>query len=128
MPLVLAITLTAGCAADAQQGQVIDAASTFAAAATTDTSSACDLLAPGTREKLQDEAGADCATALQQAALSAPGRRISAERAGHSAQVRFTGDTIFLALFDDGWRVVAAGCERDDADPAIPYDCAIEGN
>ena len=32
-----------------------------------------------------------------------------------------SGDTIFLALFDEGWRVTAAGCERASTDPQEPY-------
>ena len=35
-------------------------------------------------------------------------------------------ETVFLALFDDGWRVTAAGCTRL-AGPAEPYDCDVEG-
>jgi hypothetical protein len=43
---------------------------------------------------------------------------------GQWAQVRFSGDTVFLAVFPDGWRVVAAGCEaRQDR----PYHCRIQG-
>ena len=48
--------------------------------------------------------------------------------AGHSAQVRYSGDTVFLARFDDGWRVTAAGCRRVSTDPAVPYDCAVDGS
>ena len=29
---------------------------------------------------------------------------------GQWAQVRLSGDTVFLAVFPGGWRVVAAGC------------------
>ena len=47
--------------------------------------------------------------------------------AGHSAQVRYADDTVFLARFDDGWRVTAAGCERVSSDDAVPYDCVVDG-
>jgi hypothetical protein len=41
------------------------------------------------------------------------------------AQVRLDDDTVFLAAFPGGWRVVAAGCRpRGEAEP---YDCAVEG-
>jgi hypothetical protein len=33
---------------------------------------------------------------------------------------------VFLARFPDGWRVTAAGCVRDDPDPAVPYECEVE--
>ena len=43
---------------------------------------------------------------------------------GDAAQVRFTGDTVFLLRFPDGWRIGAAGCtSRGDA----PYDCEVRG-
>ena len=44
---------------------------------------------------------------------------------GDSAQVRFAGDTLFLARFDDGWHVRAAGCQPQAAD--VPYSCQVEG-
>ena len=47
--------------------------------------------------------------------------------AGHSAQVRYAQETVFLSLFDDGWRVTAAGCSRTSTDPSVPYDCTVGG-
>lgn len=126
--VLLTCLLAAGCGADAEDQPASETASAFAGSVADDPVAACDLLAPGTRQTLEEDAGADCATALRDADLPAPSRRLSAERSGHSALVRFTGDTIFLALFDSGWRVVAAGCQRADADPAVPYDCAVEGS
>jgi hypothetical protein len=38
--------------------------------------------------------------------------------------VRFTGDTIFLAKFPDGWKVRGAGSEPRTE---LPYDCEVEG-
>jgi hypothetical protein len=43
---------------------------------------------------------------------------------GQRAQVRLSGDTVFLAVFPDGWRVVAAGCT---ARGEKPYDCVLQG-
>jgi hypothetical protein len=48
------------------------------------------------------------------------------EVAGESAQVRLDGQVIFLAHFPDGWRVTAAGCVREDPDPAVPYECEVQ--
>ena len=43
---------------------------------------------------------------------------------GTTAQVRYEGETLFLARFDDTWRVVAAGCT---AQRPKPYDCLLQG-
>jgi hypothetical protein len=39
-------------------------------------------------------------------------------------QVRFAQDTIFLARFQSGWKVMAAGCSPV---PGHPYDCRLQG-
>ena len=96
-------------------------------AAASDPAAACALLAPRTRESVEQD-GAPCAQALGDEDLPAPGRRTAVTVAGHSAQVRYAGETVFLSLFDDGWRVTAAGCSRTSPDPAVPYDCAVEGD
>jgi hypothetical protein len=42
---------------------------------------------------------------------------------GGGAQVRLSGDTLFLAETHAGWRVTAAACKPNgDA----PYDCQVE--
>jgi hypothetical protein len=43
---------------------------------------------------------------------------------GTMAQVRFAQDTMFLAEFKDGWKVMAAGCAPE---PGHPYDCQLQG-
>jgi hypothetical protein len=40
------------------------------------------------------------------------------------AQVRFRQDTVFMAQFRDGWKVMAADCAPR---PDKPYDCQIQG-
>jgi hypothetical protein len=44
---------------------------------------------------------------------------------GRQARVRLAGDTLFLARFDAGWKVVAAGCEPQPDEQ--PYDCMVKG-
>jgi hypothetical protein len=44
---------------------------------------------------------------------------------GQWAQVRLTGDVVFLAAFPGGWRVVAAGCSPQGN---RPYDCTLQGS
>ena len=121
----LATLLVAGCGADVERRQAGAAADTFTADVTTDPQAACALLAPRTEQALE-EGGESCAAALAGDDLPTPGRHTSVAVAGHSAQVRYATETVFLALFDDGWRVTAAGCTRTSPDPAVPYDCTVQ--
>jgi hypothetical protein len=103
----------------------------FAQLAPDDAAAACDLLAPRTLEKVTEEGEGSCPDGLQAADLpagSAGGAEGEPEIAGHTAKVTTAGQTIFLSLFDDGWKVLAAGCTRSSEDLAEPYDCAVEGN
>ncbi|HET7477470.1 MAG TPA: hypothetical protein VFJ97_15790 [Dermatophilaceae bacterium] len=84
---------------------------------------ACRLLSERAVEDVRGPDDRACATAL----TSLPIRPVAAVRStsvyGHSALVVFDADAVFLASFDDGWRVTAAGCSpRQDQ----PYDCAFE--
>jgi hypothetical protein len=102
-----------------------DAATAFYQAVKTgETSKACDLLAPETRRELEQTEKAACEDALTRVELPTVDQAVGAERFGLHAQVRFDNDTAFLAEYDNGWKVVAAGCT--DRDP-LPYDCVIEG-
>ena len=44
---------------------------------------------------------------------------------GKDAVVHLEKDTVFLARFDDGWRVTAAGCTPNGD---RPYDCDVRGS
>ncbi|WP_426361749.1 hypothetical protein [Streptomyces sp. E-08] len=95
-----------------------------AAVATGDHVRACRLLAPQTRQQLEQDEQKACPTAL--ASQDVPKTRgiQSVEAYGRQAMVRMAGDTLFLSLFHAGWKVVAAGCT---ARPDQPYDCLIKG-
>lgn len=126
-PAVCALLALAGCAG---QGSVedrpaADAAEHFARDVGSDPPAACGLLAPQTRVKLEDEHG-PCVQAL-------PGSKVPHD-AGSVREVKVYGkdavahlerDTVFLARFDDGWRVTAAGCTPNGD---RPYDCDVEGS
>jgi hypothetical protein len=89
-------------------------------------SRACQLLAPDTAKAVARQSGRSCADALAGSHLP-PGSAVRhVEVAGESAQVRLDGQVIFLAHFPDGWRVTAAGCVREDPDPAVPYECEVQ--
>jgi len=108
-------------APDAQQ-----AADDFLAKASSDPAAACELLAPDTRKRLAEQADGDCASGLQEAGLQGPSAVEAVTVAALSARVRMSGQAVFLARFDDGWRVTAAGCTRSSDDEAVPYDCELE--
>lgn len=113
-------------------GSVDDRAGAAAAAAVrlltavqgSDGAGACAVLAPETLRELEKSAGAACPEAILDEDLPAPGGVRGSEVFGQWAQVRLDGDTVFLAVFPAGWRVVAAGCTPR---PDRPYDCAVSG-
>ncbi|MEV0380290.1 hypothetical protein [Nonomuraea sp. NPDC050643] len=123
MPLiVLALALcAAACAVDT--ASPARAAEHFSAALIThQEDTACRMLARRTAEKLPDS-GQSCADALRELAL-APGGAVTAVSVwGDEAQVRLSGDTLFLHRFTDGWRIRAAGCEPNGD---LPYVCEVE--
>lgn len=122
--LVLVLAL-AGCGAGVERDGAARAADAFTASERTDPSAACAVLAPRTLAALEEDL--PCPQALPATNLLAAGDRRSVTVAGHSAQVKYTGDTVFLALFDDGWKVTAAGCTRTSDDDSVPYDCTVDG-
>ena len=87
-----------------------------------DASAACELLAPRTREQVA--ADGSCEDAILDENLPEPGPVERSEVYGQRAQVRLAGDTVFLAAFPGGWRVVAAGCTPRGEQP---YDCSVQG-
>lgn len=89
-----------------------------------DGAAACAVLAPETLADLEKSADQPCADAVLDEDLPAPGQVTNTNVYGQWAQVRLDDDTVFLAVFPGGWRVVAAGCQpRGDR----PYDCALQG-
>ena len=119
---VLLGLLCAGCADVAQSGAA-DAAVAFVGSSP---EAACHLLAPNTAETLASKAGTDCAQAMAELQLPVGNRVEGVEVAGESAQVVLEDQVVFLAHFPEGWRVTAAGCTRQDPDPAVPYQCQVE--
>jgi hypothetical protein len=90
-----------------------------------DGATACAQLAPATRRTLEQDAGKPCPEAIGEEELPEPGEVRSVDVYGQWARVVLTGDTVFLATFPEGWRVVAAGCEPQGDQP---YGCRVEGD
>lgn len=125
MRLVVAVAglaLLAGCSDTAGQ----EAAGVAVSFASAPSGQACALLAPATLERLTASSGLGCDQALAEAHLPTGVEVTGVTVASESAQVRLSTQVLFLARFPSGWRVTAAGCRRDDPDPAVPYACAVE--
>jgi len=86
---------------------------------------ACELLAPRTREELEQSAKTPCPQALAEADVPDAATVTTADVYGPNARVVMDGDTVFLARFGTQWKVTAAGCKaRQD----LPYDCDVKGS
>jgi hypothetical protein len=94
------------------------------AVARDDGDAACADLAPDTVAALEESAGEACAAAILDEDIAAPGPVEVSDVYGQWARVVLPGDTLFLAVFRGGWRIVAAGCRPAGEGP---YDCALQG-
>ncbi|MFE4257260.1 hypothetical protein [Streptomyces sp. NPDC056883] len=124
LPL-LCLALT-GCATGDERNRAAGSAAAAFERALVDGDGArgCEALAPGTRVELAQEE--PCPTALQGLGLS--GAREPAKSAvvyGSQARVVYPHDSVFLALFTDGWKVTAAGCTPRQG---RPYRCELKGD
>jgi hypothetical protein len=85
----------------------------------------CETLAPQTRATVAETGERTCAEAITEQDLPVPGAVTTTDVYGQWARVVTAGDTLFLAWFGDGWRVVAAGCRSRGEE--LPYDCRVQG-
>ena len=114
-----------GCASvSAQEGAAADTAVRLLTAVDTgDGATACALLAPETAISVAEDE--PCDQAILDSGLPRPGPVVDTAVYGQWAQVKLDADTVFLAAFPGGWRVVAAGCTPR---AGRPYDCSVEGD
>jgi hypothetical protein len=87
-------------------------------------SAACELLAPASLQEVEQAAQAPCRTAILDEDISGDGKVTQLRQYGTQAQAKVRGDIAFLSEFDDGWKIVAAGCT---AQGELPYDCKVKG-
>ena len=106
-----------------QAGEV---AKSFTELATSNPDQACDLLSGHTREQVEKQSKMSCADALKDEDVPDPSDVRSVDVYGHDARVVLGNDTMFLALFPEGWKVTAASC-RMGPGPDAPYDCDVSG-
>jgi hypothetical protein len=127
--MLAALTLAlAGCASVGDRGEAAAAVATrlLTAVDGKDGEAACATLAPDTASGVeQSNDGKPCAQAILDEDLPKPGTVTGTSVYGQWAQVRLSDDTVFLAVFRNGWRVVAAGCEPR---ASRPYDCQVQGD
>ena len=122
---VLTLLVSAGCGAS-RAPDVRGTATEFSrAVADSDGAAACALLAPRTIAELEMSAQASCEDAVLDQDIPADGQVSGTQVWSDQAQVRIGSDTVFLAEFPDGWKVVAAGCTLRST--SLPYDCQLKG-
>ena len=120
-----ALLAVSGCASvgDRADAAAAVAVGLLSAVEARDGTTACALLAPDTRRSVAEDAA--CAEAILDQDLPRPGTVRETAVYGQWAQVKLDDDTVFLAAFPGGWRVVAAGCTPQ---ASRPYECSVEGN
>ena len=89
---------------------------------------ACALLAPPTRSAVEESEQKSCPAAILATGLHAASDLEGVRVYGTMAQVRWRTDITFLTRYDDGWRVLAAGCSMppESQRTADSYDCTVE--
>lgn len=123
--VALALAAVAGCQAAGADAARQAASEFVAAVATADAEHACELLAPNTVELLESLRPEGCQAALPE--LELPDAEVSrVDVWGDAAQARSGQDVLFLRELDDGWHVVAAGCQAREG--GEPYQCVLQGS
>ena len=121
--VVVCAAVLAGCASQTSRNEATTAATRFLdAVSRSDTTAACTLLTPRTRDELVTSEGQPCTQALPTDRLN--GTVGTTDTWSDQAMVDTGGGSLFLTEFDAGWLVSAAGCEPDQD---APYHCVLGG-
>ena len=117
-------TVVAGLAVAATLGLAGCGSAGEQAARDADGEQACGLLAPDTERLLESLRPEGCQQALP--SLDLPSDPVTDVQVwGDAAQARTAGGVLFLRDLQDGWRVVAAGCQPQGE--SRPYECVLAG-
>jgi hypothetical protein len=124
--MVVAVMVVAGCGSVSDRGgaAAVVARTFLAAVDDGDGAGACAVLAPDTVAALERSAGEPCVDAVVDEDLPEPAHVRATDVYGQWARVLLDDDTVFLAMFPGGWRVVAAGCRSRGE---LPYECVLQG-
>jgi hypothetical protein len=114
------VLLVSGCSS-AESPEVERVATQFEDASG-DAQARCDLLMPQAEKQLEEQLGKSCAEGIGDVPLQG-GDVTEVQVWGGDAQVRLSGDTVFLSKTATGWRVAAAVCTPQAQGP---YDCEVE--
>jgi hypothetical protein len=118
--------LLSGCSglAPDTSGAAAAARAFHSATADADGPAACSRLSARVVADLERSEGAPCEQAVLAADVPAAGQVRDVQVWGGRGLVVLDHDVVFVAEFDGGWRVTAAGCSaRKDR----PYDCTLKG-
>ena len=124
---VAAVLTLAACSSVDEPGAT-HVATEFARLTGSDPGAACALLAPRTVQQVTEDGDGDCAQGLESDDPDPAGAVTSVTVAVNAAQVVMADQVVFLAHFDTGWKVLAAGCTREAQEDAVPYDCKVKGS
>jgi hypothetical protein len=125
---LIMLAALAGCSAGGRGDPTgpVRAAEAFAAALERgDRSAACALLAPPTRDELEQSQREECPEALQEQDLPSGGDVADMQVFGDEAFARLQGDVLFLSNVGGTWLVSAAGCTPQQDQP---YDCEVKSS
>ena len=120
----LAVMLSTACTPAAEPDARAAAEQFQSAVADRDFAAACAMLSDQARRQLEGTTATGCVRALSRLTLS-DAAVTSVSVWGDNAQARLVDGALFLAEFDTGWQVTAAGCTF--VSDEVPYDCDVEG-
>jgi hypothetical protein len=99
----------------------------FAAIESGDGGAACDQLSVDARDALEGDEQKPCREAIGELQIeSGPLAAIEVSLTGAKVDLQ-NGESAFLSLTAEGWRLSAAGCRPGDGEPSeVPMDCELE--
>ena len=128
MALVVVGLAAAGCGQSADRDAATAVADRFFAAVRAgDGPAACAQLSVDTRKTLESDERKPCRDAIGELGIEPASPTKLALYLTNAKADLDNGDSAFLSLTTEGWRLSAVGCKPGDGDPAeTPMDCRLE--